>query len=71
MEKCRIRPELNTSPSVSSFTDHVFPSFDRKNTGPIGHRWTSKWLIPRRHNKKININKDQRSFPEEAVIKNT
>ena len=28
-----------------------FPSFDRKKYGPIRRKWTSKWLIPRRHNK--------------------
>ena len=28
-----------------------FPSFDRKGTGPIRRKWTSKWLFPRRHHK--------------------
>ena len=28
-----------------------FPYFDRKNYGPIRRKWTSMWLIPRRHNK--------------------
>ena len=27
-----------------------FPSIDGKSSGPIRQKWTSKWLLPRRHN---------------------
>ena len=66
-ERCRLGREIKTPfrPFLRSRTAS-FPSFDRKKYGPIRRKWTSKWLLPRQHNKK----KKQRSksFPYRELI---
>ena len=51
-EKCQLWREINTSPPHPSFKDRVFSIFRQKKcTGPIHQKSTSRWLIPHRHKK--------------------
>ena len=46
----------------------LFHLSTEKGTGPISQKWTSKWFLPRRHNKQAFLKKTELTLKENKDV---